>query len=157
MSTYKINSSTLTSIADAIRAKLGTTGTIAVSQMATKIGEISDGLPSNFVIGTHTPTADESSFEVEIEQNTIPSVAICFADNIATNSTAYCQTMCVGFNRNGSAVKNASGFNNYQGGANDFATNYNAVAMTDTKVTFNARGGSYLFKKDVPYTYIIVF
>ena len=43
MAEYLIQKTTLTSIADAIREKTGTTGTIKPTEMASKIGEISVG------------------------------------------------------------------------------------------------------------------
>ena len=53
MSKYVIDSSTLTSIADAVRAKTGKTATIKVSDIPTEISKISGGgdLPAEaFVI-----------------------------------------------------------------------------------------------------------
>lgn len=46
MSEYIIQDSTLTNIADAIRTKDGSTGTIAVSEMASKISNIKSGFPN---------------------------------------------------------------------------------------------------------------
>lgn len=159
MAKVSIEESTLTDIADAIRAKYGAEEQIPVSAMGTIISNIpsgGEGLPSDMIVGEFIPQTDIEQYSVSIDKGIIPVFAVCFATNAVTNTKAYCQIMSLGLRRS-TTIKQAMTYNSYQGSATDFATNYTAVTMDDEQVTFKSRGSSYTFKTGVNYKYIIVF
>lgn len=62
MAEYLIQGDTLTGIADAIRSKAGTSGSINVSNMASAISNIETGSGTNVTYGTKTVTSRSNVF-----------------------------------------------------------------------------------------------
>lgn len=77
MSEYLIQGETLTSIADAIRAKTGGTEVIAASGFAEAIAAIQSGGASDVKMGTFTLTEGVQTYTVAHNLGKMPSFAIC--------------------------------------------------------------------------------
>lgn len=162
MSRVFINDSTLTAIGNAIRQKSGSSGLLLPSNMAEAIASIpsgggESGLPDNWVVGEFTPQSDLETYTVSHNHGSKPFLAICFTD-IRNNTKKYGMQVSVAATQDDATYTHASLVNNYTGAMNAFATNYTAVSeMSESVVTFTARGGNYTYKTGVTYTYVLVF
>lgn len=162
MARTTIDDSILTSVADSIRAKTETTESISPLYFADMIDSISGGgeLPDNMIIGEFTPQTNLETYTVSHDKGKTPYLAVCFAENIDSETTPYAMVVAIGImsNNDGGLKGNSMLYNGYSGNTGSFVTNYTSVSeMTDTSVTFSARGGSYTYKTGVTYQYILMF
>lgn len=162
MANVFIDDSVMSSIANAIRSKSGTTQTYLPSEMPSAIENIPSGgggsdLPENWVIGQFTPQTDIENYTVTHNKGKAPFLALVFADNSPSVKNPYGMLVSVGFNR-GETIASALTTNNNQGSPNAFSVTYTAVSeMSENTVTFASRGGNYTYKTGVTYSYLLVF
>lgn len=92
MSEYLIQGDTLTGIADAIRAKTGSTGTMMASEMAALIDSISSGIDGYEVtFGTYiVPSRTTNTQVIDTGLSAEPDYFFLWNDVFARGSTDYC-------------------------------------------------------------------
>ena len=114
--------------------------------------------PSNIVFGEFTIDSDTDVYTVTHNKGVLPALSLCYIDNIGNNYSGYAHLVSIGMYRDEDNHPSATSYNNFQGNPQPFMANYGGVReYTDNTVTFNARGGSYVFKAGALYHYILIF
>lgn len=158
MAKYAINDSTLTDIADSIRAKRGTSEPILVSSLADEIDLIPTGIP---YIDVQDFTMESNTTSIVFDYDTTKQMVafLCYCTDRTVSST-YTQ-LNTGYikhykDNNGAKI---GGLLDYQG--NESTSSANGTTTWDDpavgKATVTTKSSSYYFRAGYTYRIVIIY